>query len=143
MAVVFISPKQRQKMFFLGITVVFLLFISIISISVFLSSPKEVSPVLVFNKPKVSINMSVFESDQFKNLVPFAEMQTQYSYKATGKDRRQKTGFIAASSVEDARKALSAMGLSNITIDEAKIGRDNPFSPYYGYKAATSSSQIK
>ena len=85
MAVVFISPKQRQKMFFMGITVVFLLILIIISLGVFLAQPKTVSPVLVFNKPKVNIDMTIFDSDQFKNLEPFAEMEIQYSYNAQQK----------------------------------------------------------
>ena len=90
MAVVFISPKQRQKMFFMGITVMFLLFLIIISLGVFLSKPSEVSSVLVFNKPKVNIDMSIFDSDQFKNLQPFTEMETQYSY--NGHHKRQQVG---------------------------------------------------
>ena len=130
MAVVFISPKQRQKMFFTGITVVFLLFLLAISLGVFLSKPKEISQSLVFNKPKVNINMDVFDSDQFGNLQPFTEMKTLYSYKAT-KDRKPKEGFITSVSKEQARIDLESQGLDVTELKETEIGRDNPFIPYY------------
>lgn len=131
MAVVFISPKQRQKVFFIGITVIFLLFLLIISLGVFSSKPKEVSPVLVFNKPKVSIDMSIFDSDQFKNLQPFTQMQTQYSYIAVDKDNKPVTGSISAVSQDEAKTILEGMGLTVSEIKQVEIGRDNPFIPYY------------
>lgn len=131
MAVVFISPKQRQKMFFLGITIIFLLFLVFISLVVFLSKPKQNSAVLVFNKPKVSIDMAVFDSDQFKNLQPFVEMQTQFVYSADTKEKTKVTGFITAATMEDAEKVLEGMGMTSINLEEAEIGRVNPFEPYY------------
>ena len=66
MAVVFISPKQRQRVFFLGITIVLLLLLILIFSGVFLSNPSEVSLVLVFNKPKVTYNIiNDLDSDVF------------------------------------------------------------------------------
>lgn len=130
MAVVFISPKQRQKMFFLGITVLFLLFLLVIFFSIFLSKPKQSDIVLVFNKPKVDIDMKVFESDQFKNLQPFAEMEILFSYTAVSKQDKDVEGFISAVSLEDARKILEDMGLMVKILKESEIGRENPFAPY-------------
>jgi hypothetical protein len=130
-AVVFISPKQRQKVFFMGITAVFLLFLAIISAIVFLSGPKEVAPILVFNKPKVNVNIAVFDSEQFKNLEPFAGMEVQYTYTALTKQNKTQTGFISAVSVEAATAKLTSMGLKVSEVKEAQIGRDNPFTPYY------------
>ena len=131
MAVVFISPKQRQKMFFLGIAIGFLVFLVVVFLGVFLSEPKEFSLALVFNKPKVNIDMGIFDSDQFKNLQLFPDMQTQYSYNGLTKDNKTQTGFIFADSEEDAKTMVSKMGLSVIEVKEAEIGRDNPFAPYY------------
>ena len=131
MAVVFISPKQRQKMFFIGITVMFLLFLAVISFGVFLYEPKKVSPMLTFNKPKVNIDMKVFDSDQFKNLQPFVGMSTQYSYKAFTKNNKIETGFISSSSADQARKTLEGKGLNVSEIKEVIVGRDNPFVSYY------------
>jgi len=130
-AVVFISPKHRQRVFFAGITVIFFLFLLAVSLGVFLAKPKEVSRTIVFNKPKVDINMSIFESEQFKNLQPFTKMQIQYSYTATTKTDQPKSGFITAASIDQAREILVSMGLNIIKLEEAEIGRDNPFTPYY------------
>ena len=131
MAVVFISPKHRQKMFFLGITVILLFVLVGIFFGVFLAEPKESSLALVFNKPKVNIDMSVFESYQFKNLQPFSEMQMQYSYTAATKKGKAQSGFIFAGSEDEARKALTDMGLIISSIKKVEIGRSNPFEPYY------------
>lgn len=75
--------------------------------------------------------MKIFDSDQFKNLLPFTQMQIQYSYRATTKNGKQENGFITAPSLEDARAMLVAMDLSIYELKEAEIGRDNPFAPYY------------
>lgn len=118
-------------MFIMGITIIILLFLLVISLVVFLSKPKEVQPALAFNKPKVNIDMAIFESDQFKSLHPFTEMETQYSYKAKTKNDKIEAGFISAISSEQARIILTGMGLTVLEIKEADIGRENPFSPYY------------
>lgn len=131
MAVVFISPKQRQKMFFMGITAMFLLFLIIVFLGVFLSGPKEVPQVLVFNKPKVSIDMAIFDSAQFKELQPFIPMEIQFAYKATTKDKKAVMGFISSISEEKAIEVLKDKGLTVTEIKEAEIGRENPFTPYY------------
>ena len=131
MAVVFISPKQRQKAFLVGITVVLMLFLVVISLGVFLAKPGDFSPQLVFNKPKVSIDTSIFDSDQFKNLQPFTDMQKQYSYKATTKDGKPQIGFVSADTIDHARNTLEAQGLTVSELKEVEVGRDNPFTPYY------------
>jgi hypothetical protein len=142
-AVVFISPAHRQKMFFMGITMVFLLILIIISLGVFLAKPSEVSTVLVFNKPKVNIDMGVFSSDQFKNLQPFTQMEIQYSYKATTKDGKSVSGFISANSKDEAQSVLTGRGLNVSELKEAEIGRDNPFIPYYQPAPAPVVTQVK
>ncbi|MCX6720936.1 MAG: hypothetical protein NTW11_03985 [Candidatus Staskawiczbacteria bacterium] len=131
MAVVFISPRQRQKMFFLGITAMFLLLLVVISLGVFMSKPSGGSFAVVFNRPKVNIDMSVFSTDQFKNLLPLPEMQIQYNYTATDQNKKQKSGFIMSVSIDQAKADLEAIGLVVNDIKEAEIGRTNPFTPYY------------
>ncbi|MEI7424790.1 MAG: hypothetical protein WCK10_01580 [Candidatus Staskawiczbacteria bacterium] len=131
MAVVFISPIQRQKMFFLGITIMFILFLAVISFGVFLSKPDETSVVLVFNKPKVNVNLDIFTSEQFKGLQEFTEMKIRFEYTVLTKDNREKTGFISATSIKEAEIELQGQGYIVIDLQEAKIGRINPFTPYY------------
>jgi hypothetical protein len=143
MAVVFISPKQRQKTFFLGITIIFLLFLIVLAFVVFLAQPQKVAPELVFNKPKVNVDMSVFDSDQFKNLQLFVEMQTQFKYSALTKENKIITGFISAESREDATKILNSAGLGVQSIEENKVGRDNPFVPYSQSSSASKADTTK
>ncbi len=136
MAVVFISPKQRQKMFFMGITIMFLLFLAVTALSVFLAKPQEVSPALVFNKPKVNIDFSVVDSEQFKNLESFAKMETQFSYKAVAEKGKIVTGLVSAVSIDEAKNILEGIDLTVTEIKEVEPGRDNPFIPYF-QEAAT------
>jgi predicted tellurium resistance membrane protein TerC len=131
MAVVFISPKKRQKTFFLGITIAFALFLIFVSLFVFLSKPKDVSETLVFNKPKVSINMEFLDSEQFEKLEPFEEMEVQYVYEVLTKNNVLKTGFISSTSLEQAKKILGSRGLNVKSIKETESGRETPFTPYY------------
>jgi len=108
-----------------------LLFLVATSFGVFLSSPKQVSQVLVFNKPKVSIDLSVFDSAQFKKLQPPPGVRPQYSYKAKTKANIEQDGFIIADNLDQAKKTLESKGLSVSDIKEVVAGRDNPFIQYY------------
>ena len=122
---------------------IFLLILIIISLGVFLAKPSEVSTVLVFNKPKVNIDMGVFSSDEFKNLQPFTQMEIQYSYTATTKDGKSVSGFISANSEDEAQSVLIGRGLTISELKEAEIGRDNPFIPYYQLAPAPVVTQVK
>ena len=131
MAVVFISPKKRQKMFFMGITAMFLFLMVAVALLVFLSQPAEVSSQLVFNKPKVSVNLDIFNSEQFKNLELFGQMEMEFSYTATTTKGKTVQGKVSAASEDDARKILGDEQLSVTDIKLLETGRDNPFVPYY------------
>lgn len=131
MAVVFISPKHRQKMFFMGITASLVLFLLFISLWVFLSKPTGSSSQLVLNKPKVTINLNILESEQFKNLQHFQKIPLQFSYIALDGNGKTIKGYISATSEEEAAGMLKAQGLTAGELKEVGIGRDNPFVPYY------------
>lgn len=130
MAIVFISPQKRQKMFFMGITISFVLFLLVISLFVFLSRPKPAEEQLVFNRPKVDINLEILELDQVKNLEPAEKMDLQFKYTAINSKGQKTSGIVTAVSAEEAQKILQGMQLSAATLEEAKLGRENPFSPY-------------
>lgn len=131
MAIVFISPKQRQRMFFMGITILFLLFLLVVSFGVFLSKPKPAQQQLVFNRPKIDINLQVLESEQVKNLEPAVQMDLQFKYTALTDKGVTTSGIITAVSEAEAQKILQGMRLTRIVLEEAKVGRENPFAPYY------------
>jgi hypothetical protein len=134
MAVVFISPKQKQKNFLLGIIVVFFLFLGVFSSAVFFVPIKRADTGLVFNKPKVDINMSVFDTEKFKILEPIVEIKLQFDYKATTPDGKKIQGSISAASQEEAINALKSKNLKVAEIRELEAGRDNPFIPYFEVK---------
>ncbi|HCC60062.1 MAG: hypothetical protein A2402_01345 [Candidatus Staskawiczbacteria bacterium RIFOXYC1_FULL_37_43] len=136
MAVVFISPKKRQRMFFAGITATFLVILAFISFLVFMAQPSPVSPEFVFNKPKFNINFNIFDSEEFKGLLPFNEMQRQFVYTAENESGNLEEGVISAVSAQEAKKVLEAMGFEIKTIEEAEAGRENPFTPYYEVSAS-------
>ncbi len=131
MAIVFISPRKRQKAFLLGIAGLFSFLTLMIALSVFLSRPKEIRPELVFNKPKINVNLELLDSEQFKNLELFSEMEMQFGYVATDAGGKKAEGKISAVSEEKAREVLEGLGLRVSQIKELEIGRENPFIPYY------------
>jgi len=125
--------------FFIGITAVFLSVLAFVTFLVFMSQPQQVVLELVFNKPKININFSILDSDQFEGLLPFNEMQRKFVYTAASKAGELESGFVSAISIEEARKILQTMGYAVRDIKEAEIGRENPFTPYY--QSATSNFQ--
>jgi len=131
MAVVFVSSKQKIKVFLVGIIVLLLLFLAGVSLFVFLSKPKEISPEMVFYKPPVNVNIKIFDSDEFKNLQSFSNIGTLYSYIAINRNRKIETGFVVADSLEQATTNLESRGLTISEIKEIEPGRDNPFRSYY------------
>jgi type II secretory pathway component PulF len=70
-------------------------------------------------------------------------MELQFAYHALTKDNKTIQGYISAASAEEARKTLEAMNLSILDIQEAKIGRDNPFVPYYQIATSTTTPATK
>ena len=115
----------------MGIIAGFLLLLVFISFGVFVIKPSGGPSMVQFNKPKVAVDLKIFDSDQFKNLDAFPQMQMQFSYKAMAKDGKTQSGFISAASEDDAKIVLTNMGLTVSEIKESEIGRDNPFTPYY------------
>jgi len=143
MAIVFVSPKEKQKVFILIMGGVFLLFLVVIGLGVFLAKPKQVLTEEVFQAPKIEINFDILKSDKVKDLEPLPTIENEYNYKAETKKGEKKTGRIAAWSQENAKQILTDLGFSNITLEIAKIGRENPFTPYYEIKPPAKSKTKK
>lgn len=134
MAIVFISPRERQKVFILGIVAFFLIVLIIIGVSVFLIKPKKVPVEKVFTMPKITINFDVLKSPKVQSLELFPEIEKKFNYQARTEKGKDQSGVIYASSEEKARETLTELGLNSIVISEPIIGRDNPFIPYYEIK---------
>ena len=143
MAIVFVSPKQRQKMFFLGITILFLLVLSVIGTVVFFSKPESTSVEQVFIKPKIKINFEVLDLEQVKGSLLMGRVQKEFAYSAATDKGEQKTGSVFAATIEDAKKLLEDLGLISVTLEEVEIGRENPFAPYYTPSIPTINTKTK
>lgn len=131
MAVVFISPKHKQKMFILGITASLAIFLVVISLWTFLAQPKPGPTQAVFNKPKVSLNIDILNDEQFKTIEPFERIPLQFSYEAIDKKGKTTKGLISAVSEEEATKIIEQGKILSVRkIEEVGVGRENPFIPY-------------
>lgn len=131
MAIVFISPKERQKALLLGIIGLFVVVLIVIGLTVFLAKPKSVPVEKVFKAPKIEVNFEVLESNQIKNLTVFEKIEKEFNYWAKTKDGSDQQGKITATSSEEATATLEELGLSVVNLEEIKGGKENPFLPYY------------
>ena len=136
MAIVFISPKEKQKVFIIGIIGLFFLVLVLIGLLVFSAKPKKAAEQ-VFNAPKIEINFGILDSNVIKNLYPLPEMKKEFSYTGQTSKKIPKSGTIIASSQEEAMQALITLGLADIVLKEITGGRDNPFTPYYKIEPST------
>ena len=132
MAVVFISPKKKQRMFLVGIVAGFVCFVTLVTVYAWASAPTPSSGGLVFNKKKVNIDFKMLDTDQFRYLEHFQQMPMQFKSEATteGGKGKKVTGYISAISLDEAKKVLAASNLAVGKITEVMGGRDNPFVPY-------------
>lgn len=131
MAIVFVSPRQKQRLFLTGIIALFVLILITISLFVFLSKPNSSILSQSFKKPDIKVNLAVLDSDQLKYFSVAEKVDQQFIYKATATDGKIVNGKILAVSEVQAEEKLRNMNLSNITIEGTAPGRVNPFIIYY------------
>ena len=143
MAIIFVSPKQIQKMFFSGITVLFLLVLAVIGTLVFFSKPKSIPAEQVFIKPKIEINFEILDLEQVKGSLLMERAQKEFTYQSVTNKGKQTSGSIFAASIEEAKKILEDSGLITVTLEEVLIGRENPFTPYYTPSLSTINIKTK
>ena len=136
MAIVFISPKKKQAIFFEIMTGVLVLFLLAVSSIVFLPEIKNrlnyVPPYQELSSlPAVKINFDIIDSDKVKKLEPFSLIETEFSYVAQDQDGKAVAGKVSAISKKDAQKSLESAGLKFIIFQNANASRSDPFTPYY------------
>lgn len=130
MAIVFISPKKRQKIVVSSIIGSVLLILIVIAFWVFLAKPRSISPAAVFHAPKIEINFEILDSEKIKNLQVFEGVKKEFTYQGEKGDGTQQTGKVLAASIKEAEEIVKKLNLSKIVIKEPEIGRENPFAPY-------------
>jgi len=135
MAIVFISPKRKQKTLFFSLIAVISLFLIIIVLKIFLIKPKSIPPELVFKPPRIDINFKILKSEQVKNLEVFEGIKKKFNYRGRAETGEIQSGEIITVSQEKALEILEKRGLSQIELEEVEIelGRENPFIIYEGF----------
>jgi len=134
MAIVFTSPKKQQRATFWVFALLFLGILSGLSIVLLLPEIQNQLTIIpaegVFTMPDIKVNFGVVDSDKVKNLEPFGGIPTQYTYVATDPGGKEISGTISSESKEDTQRMLEQLGLKNIVLKEANIGRTDPFIAY-------------
>lgn len=133
MAIVFISPRKKQQMFFWGIALSLIVFLAIISLIVFLPdflSKNSNTPADMTSLPDITVNLNILDSDKVKNLQPPSSLPIAFTYTVQDKNGIQIQGNISAASKQDAQSILEKADFKVISLKEANIGRTNPFVSY-------------
>ncbi len=134
MAIVFISPKARERFFLRMVLLSVVLVLATVSLVLFitfvLDGNQNSAVNQVGSQPNIAINMNIVNSDQVKNLNPFYDLQTEFSYVVADKNGKQTQGNISAATKEDAQALLQQSGYTIISLDEATVGRSDPFVSY-------------
>jgi hypothetical protein len=134
MAIVFISPKKKQSIFFTGIALSLVVFFGIVSVIIFFPQLINIHQSAAIPsatiRPDIAVNLSIIDSDSVKNLQPFLNLETEYTYVVQDKNGKQTTGNISAATTQDAQKMLEAAGFKVSSLTEMGVGRTNPFVSY-------------
>lgn len=134
MAIVFISPKKKQRVFFWGITMSLVSFVIIISVIVvmpeLLNKTQIIPAGISYDKPFITINLDAVDSLQVKNLEPFVSLETEFAYNVKDQHGKQTAGNISAATKDDAQKLLEGAGFSVLSLQEVMAGRSDPFTSY-------------
>ncbi len=141
MAIVFISPIEKQRVFFGRLAVLLIVFLIITFLIIFLpgflNKTQNISTKISFNKygtmadnSNITINFDIIDSNKVKNLKPFDILETEFAYIVQDKNGRQITGNISAVTKDYAQKLLEESDFKVLSLKEISIGRNEPFVSY-------------
>ena len=138
MAIIFISPREKQKTFFKAVIILLVIalvtFLLVAFIPDFINKTPEIpltAPSSISGaKPDIAINFTIVDSDKFKNLESFAPMESQFTYVVEDQKGKQISGTILAVTGPDAKRALESAGFKVVSVKEASVGRSEPFVSY-------------
>src|ERR1043166_4170646 len=123
MAIVFISAKDNQKVFFGGITALMIAFLVIVFSVVLLPEiiSKNTAPKVIPPDATITVDLSKADSPEVKNLTPFSGVQTQFSYIAQDASGKTIGGTIMAADETSAKSSLKDMGLTVISLQPGGV----------------------
>src|SRR3989344_2371181 len=130
MAIVFVSSKGKKTIFFLGTTLVAILFLAGVFWLVFLRSPGvppqdaslNIPLNAAYNQSNLAINLGIIDSDKVRSLEPFTVIEAVFTYTVEDKEKKQTSGNITAPTKDIAQKNLEAAGFTVVSIEEMNIG---------------------
>lgn len=134
MAIIFISPKKKQRTFFIIITVI--LALALFTIGVMALLPEfnrrlaKTDNGYVISIPEVMINFNLLDSERVKAMASFQPLLLEYRYVAANSALQKQEGVIFASSQEEAESLLKQQGLKVELLEEKNVGRSEPFVSY-------------
>ena len=114
------------------ISLALMVVLSIVSALVFLPELKnapEDMPLGDFQTPNININFALIDSDHVQNLEEFTLIEANFTYVAQNASLRQVAGSIFATTRQEAEQKLEAQNLKVIAIQQAPVGRSEPFKP--------------
>jgi hypothetical protein len=141
MAIVFISPKGKQRLFFTGMAMlsiaVFMVVGLFILIPDFFGRNKYTPTKRALTEADIAtvninfkFDFSIMDSAKVKNLKLFDQIETSFAYVVVDQQGKQIIGNVSAVDQGNAQKALESNGYKVVEIKEANIGRNNPFVSY-------------
>ncbi len=134
MAIIFTSPKKKQRIFFratLALLILLLFIVSFVLFSPMFENKLQNFPgEAAYAKPEIKIDFNIMDSDKVKNLEPFESVTIDFDYTAQDKNGKQFGGQVSAFSKDAAKNFLEQQGLNIISLAEVKLGRAEPFAPY-------------
>lgn len=135
MAIVFISPKKKQRLIFWAFSLGLVLVLMLISAVSLLPEIKNELTIVPEQSsvaaPDVSIDFTIIDSQKIKDLESFDGVAMDFSYQAKDAAGKSVSGQISAASLDLARQTLEKQGLLVSSIQPVQAGRSDPFNAYY------------
>lgn len=137
MPIIFVSPKKIKRELVVRTALAFglvLLFAVLAFLFVVFASSPPVLSGAAGAVQNASVDLTVLDSAEIGNLEPFPKVKITFEYTATDEKNRSISGKILSYSKDEAQGLLEKDGFTVLSLEEATIGRDNPFDVYYPAK---------
>jgi uncharacterized protein YpmB len=138
MAIVFVSPREQENKFLKIILIALtVLAVVVVLLYLFLKFKNEIQGISSNATPgnaNISIDFTVLDSPEVKNLEPFNDVTKEFSYTGTNKAGKIVKGSVFAKDQDTAQADLTSQGITTTNLQEATVGRNEPFTAYYPIK---------
>ena len=134
MAIIFTSPKNKQRALLWVIIIISAVFLTAIFLLVllpeFLRNSQDIATETLKGQSDATISLNIGNQDKVNMLEPFVELEISFAYVVQDKDGKQIAGSISAADKAIAIKLLEESGFKILSLKEMNLGNDNPFISY-------------